>query len=290
MIDFQQFKCRSSSIVKVLANSSQNPILTDKQTARLKELRDKEQTNGGLPLRQAAEMAELLVKEGNGKKIVLSTTCIEYLMEVYAWETEQMIPVNKESLDNLTIRKGKMAEELGGLVLSVHDGVMYQVHKERIENDFITGEVDLFLGEHIYAATNISDIKNSFDYPTFLKKLHTGLEYGQKEQLQGYGDITGAQDLCVVNCLVNAPGDIIEEMKWKVLRKINAATFESQEFLAEWPRFERSMKFDHMPIELRVSKIKVEPFTDFERQRLYDRVKVCRDWLCNFHEQYTKLS
>lgn len=271
-----------------MSNSAVNPVLTVKQTLRLKELRDKEQKNGGLPPGQAAEVAELEVKEANGKKVVLSTTCIEYLMEVYAWETEGMIPVNKESLDVLSIRKGKMAEQVAGQVLSVVDNVEYRLHKERIENDFITGEIDLYLGEHVYAATNVTDIKNSFDYPTFLKKIHTGLESGQKEQLQGYGDITGAGDLYVANCLITAPKEIIDDMMWKVARKINAATFESPEFLEEWPKWERSMTFSHIPMQNRVSKIKVEPFNDFERQRLYDRVKVCREFLNQFHEQRLK--
>jgi hypothetical protein len=199
-----------------------------------------------------------------------------------------MIAVNKESLDNLSIRKGKMAEKVAGEVLSVVDDVEYLIHKDRISNDYLSGEIDLYLGEHVMAATNITDIKNSFDYLTFLKKIHTGLETGQKEQLQGYGDITGATDLVVANCLITAPREIIEDMMWKVAKKVNAATFESPEFLAEWPVFERSMIFHHIPLQRRVSKIKVEPFSAFERQRLYDRVKVCRDWLNKFHEEYTR--
>lgn len=285
MIDFQSFKVRCSAINKVQSNSSQNPILTDKQAIRLDELEKKE----SLTEKQKDEMAELLVKKDNGKKLVLSTTCIEYLMEAYAWETEQMIPVNKESLDVVQVRKGKMAEEVAGKILSVHDNELYLIHKDRISNEYLSGEIDLYLGKQVMAATNVTDIKNSFDYPTFLKKIHTGLETGQKEQIQGYGDITGAKDLFVANCLVNAPYEIVEEMRWKVAKKMNATTTESPEFLEEWPKWERSMSFSHMPIHQRVSKIKVEPFTDSERQKLYDRVKVCREWLQLFYEQRMSL-
>lgn len=283
---FENFKVRCSAINKVMSNSAQNPILTEKQGLRLDELEKKD----SLTEKQKEEMAELLVKKDNGKKVILSTTCIEYLMEAYAWETEGMIAVNKEALDVLSIRKGKMAEHIAGQVLSVVDNIEYLIHKERIENEYASGEIDLYTGAHVYAATNVTDIKNSFDYPTFLKKIHTGLETGQKEQVQGYGDITGARDLVVANCLISAPREIIEEMMWKVALKINAATFESPEFLAEWPKWERSMVFHHIPIQRRVTKIKVEPFTDFEQQRLYDRVKVCRDFLNLFHEQRMKLN
>lgn len=286
MIDFSQFKVRCSAINKVQSNSAQNPVLTEKQAIRLDELEKKE----SLTNKQQVEMAELLVKKDNGTQVILSTTCIEYLMEAYAWETQGMIPVNKESLDILSIRKGKTEESEARILLTRVDKLSYEVHKERISNEYLSGEIDLYVGEQVYAAENITDIKNSFDYPTFLKKIHTGLETGQREQVAGYGDITGAQELYIANCLVDCPFEVIEEMRWKVAKKMNAVTLESPEFLAEWPKWERSMIFNHIPIQQRVSKIKVEPFSEFERQKLYDRVKICREWLNNFHEQYQKLS
>ena len=50
------------------------------------------------------------------------------------------------------------------------------------------------------------------------------------------------------------------------------------------------MRFDHMPVHKRVHKIKIEPFSEFERQKLYDRVKIGRDWLNEFHEKYKRLN
>jgi hypothetical protein len=167
---------------------------------------------------------------------------------------------------------------------------LYKVHKDRIYNDYLSGEIDLYLGESVYEATVLPDIKNAFDYPTYLKKINNGLENGQKQQIQGYCDITGAKTGFIANCLVDNPDEIIEEYKWKVLKKINAATTESPEFLEEWEKWERSMKFSHIPPNQRVSKIYVEPFTEFERQKVYDRVKICREWLNSFHETFVKLN
>ena len=288
-MDFSNFKVRCSAIRKVLSNSQSNPILTENQKIRLSELESKLDA-GKITEKQKEELAELQVKQENGKKIVLSDTCIEYLMDVYAWETEQMIPVSRESLDLLTTKKGKVGEEEGLLLLSRVAKQFYKTHKERIYNEYLSGEIDAYVGDHVYAATLISDIKNSWDYPIFLKKLHTGLEIGQKEQIQGYCDITGAGEGEIANTLVSATDDIIDEMKWKVLRKICAATTESPEFIEVWPKWERSMRFNHIPIHKRVSRLKVERFTEFERQRLYDKVKICREWLNNFHETYQKLN
>jgi len=290
VISFDSFKVRCSQIVAALSNSRSNPILTENQEARIKELNDKLQEKGKITEKQQAELAELQVKEENSKKVVLSDTYIAYLMAEYAWITEGMIAVNKESMELLAIQKGREGENEAVTLLMRVDKQPYQIHKERIYNDYLSGEIDIYLGEHVYAATNITDIKNSWDYPTFLKKINTGLENGQKEQVQGYCDITGAGEGYIANTLISNPEHIIEEMRWRVTKKIGATTPESPEMLKEWPKWERSMRFDHIPPNKRVHKIKVEPFTEFEKQKLYDRVKFGRDWLNQFHEKYQVLN
>jgi len=209
-------------------------------------------------------------------------------MEVYSWETEGMVSLNKEALETMPMLKGKVGEKEAGLLLSIADGETYLSNKDRIFNDYLSGEIDLYLGDHVYAAKNITDIKISFDYPIYLKKLHTGLESGQMEQLQGYGDISTAKELYVANCLVSFTPEMVEDMKWKIMRKTGAVTEESPEFKELWKTFERSMFYDHIHPNLRVSKIKIEPFTEFERTKLYDRVKYCRDFLYKFYEERKK--
>ncbi len=281
MVNWDKFKCRCSAIKKMLSNGTEGQQITEKQQKELKRLQEKERTD-----RQEEEMQRLLKLKANSGNVVLGATCIEYLMEVYAWETQGMISVSKESVDAMQLRKGKEGEHEAGKLLMKVDGEFYLQHKERISNDYLSGEIDYYLGESIYKAKNITDIKNSFDYPTFLKKINNGLENGQREQLAGYGDITGAPDLFIANCLISFTPQMIEDMKWKVLRKTGAATEESIEFLEEWVKFYRSMVFDHMNPELRVFKIKVEPFSKFDQQKVYDRVKYCRDWLWKFDESY----
>lgn len=283
-IDWQNFKCRCSAISKLLTNGADGRQITEKQLVELKKLEEKERT-----IAQNEEMLRLQQLKANSGKVVLGDTAISYLMEVYAMETEGMISLNRESLDVMPIRKGKIGEAEAGILLSVVDGELYESHKERIYNDYLSGEIDFYLGEQIYAAKNITDIKNAFDYPTYLKKLHTGLEAGQKEQLQGYGDISGAQELYIANCLISFTPDMIEDMKWKIMRKMNVATDENTEFKDEWQIFQKSMIFDHLNPKLRVNKIKIEPFSEFEKQKIYDRVKYGRDFLSNFHEERLRI-
>lgn len=281
MTNWNNIKIRASALHKIMANSRSNPQLTELQAKKLSELESKDV----LTEKQKEEMAELLVKKANGSKVILSDGCIEYLMEVYAWETERMIPVGKESLDILQTRKGRECEDDAVQLLNVHDGETYKVHKERINNDFLSGEIDIYLGESVYAATNVTDIKNAFDYPGFLKKINNGLENGQEYQMKAYGDITGSNELFIANTLVTASPEVMIEMQWKVAKKMNAVTLESPEFLEEWKKWEHSMTFDNLPIQKRVHKIKVDPFTDTERQKVYDRVKVCREFLFKFDQE-----
>lgn len=283
---FSHFKCRCSAIVKMMASSRSNPQLTDLQAKKLAELEGKDT----LTVKQQEELAALLIKKENGNKVILSDTCIEYLMEWYAFDQYGMIPMNKETLELLQIKKGKMAEIQAGNLLMIVDNEIYEQHKERIENDYLSGEVDYYFGRSIMEAEKIFDIKNSFDYPTFLKKINNGLENGQKEQVQGYCDITGAREGYIVNCLVDNPDEIIEEMRWKLAKRLNAVTVESPDFIKEWEVWERSMRFSQIPHNLRVNKIPVQPFTDFERQKVYDRVKICREYLAQFHETYSQFN
>lgn len=289
-INFNDFKVRCSGIKKVLANSQSNPQLTEKQAVTLAGYWEKLEDGIELTEKQKADMASLIEKEKNGSKIILSDTCIEYLMTEYAWKTEGMISVNKEAMDLVAMKKGKEVEAMSGKLLSLIDDVEYKVHKERIYNNFLSGEIDFYHGESVYNATRIVDNKASWDYPIFLKKLHTGLESGQKEQVQGYCDITGASEGYIANTLVDTPDEIIEEMQYRLAKKMGCVTTEEPDFLKTWIIWKNSMKFTKIPIHKRVHKIKIEPFSDFEREKLYDRVKVCREWLNNFHESYQKLN
>ncbi len=273
----QTFKCRCSSISKLLSNSRSNPVLTELQVKELDGLREKLD----LTSKQKDRYTELRIKEENGKKVILSDSCIEVLMLWYAWETEGMIATGKESLDILAMKHGKQAEMESIALLSIYDGELYLQHKERIENDYLSGEIDCYLGKDVYSATNVTDIKNCFDYPTFLKKIHTEVENGHEFQLGGYGDITGAKELHIAYTVVNASQEILEDMKYKVAKKLGALTTESPEFLEEWKKWYRSMVFSDMNPKKRVHKIKVEPFSEIRRQQVYDRVKICREWLEN---------
>lgn len=285
-VNFDDFKCRCSAITKMMANSQSNPILTEKQAVRMKELEDKPTLTENMKL----ELADLQIKKDNGSKVILSDTCIDYLMEWYSWETTGKIPVDREAMDIQYTRKGKSTENDCISLLSRVDKVIYTKNEKRESNEYLSGIPDIYLGSELMAATKIVDNKSLWDYPGFLKCIHKKPENGYVDQIGGYCDITGATKGEIAKTLVNMPVEIVMDYEYRLLKKMNLVTTESPEFQEEWKKWERSMHFDDIPKELRVYKIPVEPFTPERKQKIYDRVKICRQWLFTFHEQYQKLN
>lgn len=286
------FKCRCSAISKIMSNSRSNPVLTEKQEIELKRLRDI-QSEGlkELTVKQSADLVLLEEKERNGTKVVLSDSCRNYLIEWYCYEVMGYKSVEKEAVrDVMWLKKGRLVENDSIALLSVVDNKIYSKHEGRIANDYLTGEPDIVVGG-LENAQKIIDIKSVWDYPGFLTKVALQEENnGYINQVQGYMDITGAPIGEVAYCLVDMPEVIRNDFKKKLFYSGDFVTEESPEFLELWHDLEHSMTFMSIPHELRVYKHPVEPFSHQERQKLYDRVKYCRDWLSEFHEKHIGMS
>lgn len=290
--DPTKFKARCSSIHTVMAMGKGSELLTEKQKAKLEELENKIFLTESMK----EELARLQLKKDNGNKIVISDGCVTYLTEWYAWETQKMVKMSKEVMETPQMQKGIYVETDSLDLLCSVDRVVYKENRDadggrqRVENEYLSGEVDCYVGNSIMEAEIVPDIKSIWDYPTFLGKTLDDLSHPNNWQLKGYGDITGAKKMFVANCLVNTPAHIVYDMRQRLLRKLNCISDESPEFIEKWEVLEHSMTFDTIPARQRVYKKDVEPLTPEQKQYLYDRVKACRDWLFDFHEQYEKLN
>lgn len=291
-INFNNFKARCSQISSVLAENSESAKLTDKQLEKMKELDGKENITN----KQKEELALLQLKEKNSKVVMLSATYIGYLMKEYAFLTEGMIKVDK-NFENLQMINGTLVEHDSLVTLIQATGKPYMPNineegeQDTVQNEFLKGKPDAYLGNSLMEAEEIPDIKSSFDYVLFLEKIHTPLTKPNKNQIQGYLDITGAKIGFIADCLSNTHKDVVESLKWKLLKELEgiAATEESPEFKKQWEIILRSTNFSNLSAKLRTNIKPVPLFTDFEQQFLYDQVKRGRDFLNNFYEQRQKL-
>lgn len=294
-IDWNRWKCRCSAISKMMANSKDNAPLTEIQEKRLLEL-DEKTNAGNITEKQGIEFTVLLQKRSKARNVILSDTCIAYLVEAYAWETERMCSITKE-MDVEYFERGRKTEPESIELLKEVDNCSYTKNETRFENDFLSGIPDVIeikemigVAGPIFYASSIWDIKSTKDYPTFLYKMHKGLDAGNEDQLKGYGDILECGDLGVAFTLPTMPESNRAGYKIKLAYKMNAAIDQDPEFEKAWANLERSMIFDHMSANRRVYKIPVAPFTTNEQSAVYERVKVCREWLQIFHQTYIKLN
>lgn len=286
--DWDKWKARCSSIGKIMANSRDNPPITEIQKKKMAELMDRVHL-GNITPKQKEELAVLVAKEENSKNVVLSDSCIGYLVEAYAWETEGMFSVTKD-LDIEYIQKGRLGEEEGIKLLSIVDGQEYKKNTERVCNDFLTGEPDVFSGEKVMQSEIIQDTKLSWDYPGFLYKMQKPVDPLNDFQLKGYTDITGATSSFVSHVLITTPESIRNSYKHRLFYQMDCVTEESPQFVAAWTKLERAMIFDHIPVHKRVYKMPVEIFTETQQQAVYERVRLCRGWLAQFHERMLQLN
>lgn len=288
-IDWSKWLCRCSSISKILTNGKGSEPVTEKQWETIRET-EKKIENGTATEKQKLEYARLLQKDENSKQVALGDTAVAYLLEAYAWETEKMCSITKE-MDVEYFERGRKTEPESIELLMEVDTEPYVKNEYRFENDFLSGIPDILQISNDYEqCRKVRDIKSCKDYPTFLYKIHKGLDPGNREQLQGYGDILECGDLGVAFTLPTMPESIREGYKYRLAQKMDEVTTESPKFLKAWAELERSMIFDHMPAAKRVYKIPVSPFEKQEQQSVYERVKHCREWLNNFHESFLKLN
>lgn len=294
--NWDHWKCRCSSISKIMTNGRGSEPLTPKQWETIKEIEGKIES-GKATEKQKLELARLIQKDRDSQKVTLGDTAIAYLLEAYAWETEKMCSITKE-MDVEYFDRGRRTEQESINLLKKVDKVDYLKNEYRFENDFLSGIPDVLslhavlddLNDGPPSVARIKDIKSCKDYPAFLYKIHKGLDPGNRDQLAGYGDILECEDLAVVFTLPTMPASIREGYKMKLAYKMNAAIDQDKEFEAAWVNLERSMIFDHMPASKRVFKVPVQPFTPEEKNSVYERVKHAREWLFNFNEQYLKLN
>jgi hypothetical protein len=283
--DWSKWKCRCSGINAMMITARGSEPLTDKQWETVKELGAK-MDSGKATDKQKLEYARLLQKNEDSKTVVLGDSAVAYLLECYAWETQGMKSITKE-FHVESFERGRKTEPESIELLSFVDNYPYKKNEERLSNDFLTGIKDVYRGDDHRRPKAIGDIKSCGDYPTFLYKIHKGLDAGVTEQIAGYGDIDQCGDLFAAFTLPNMPESMRQGYKFRLASKLDVIDVDHT---PEWKEMERSMIFDSIPHEKRVFKIPVDPFTIPEQQAVYERVKHCRDWLNNFHEMYQKLN
>lgn len=212
---------------------------------------------------------------------LLSKSAQKHLIDVYIAEKYG----RKRDIQTKQMKKGTFAEEDSIDLLSRYLKKHLLKNEERIKNDFVTGLPDIYEGESIYNADEITDIKSSYDLWTFLGNLPDKLDSIYYWQLQGYMWLTGAKKAKIAYCLVNAPEFIIQQEKYSLLRKLDVATDENPLFVKEAAKLEFNLKFDDISFEERVLLFPIERNED-DILRIEQKVLKAREFLSQIQQKH----
>lgn len=252
-------------------------------------------TNANEMLFRASSMGAIMSGCKKGWDVENSLTCKRKLVEMFRQEVWQ----RRYDKSNKYVKKGiEVENDSITLYCRVKKGEMFKKNTIRLNNEFFTGELDLYRGESITKATRIVDIKSSYDWTTFPSICDTEVDDNYEYQGLVYMDLTGAGLHTVAHCLVNTPAHLITTEKWRKRGEMGIIDTETEEFieacieieknhifdmglfLKEYPYFEfhcKDWNYD-IPMIERVHELDVVR-DDKKIARMKERIDECRIWM-----------
>lgn len=208
---------------------------------------------------RCSQLGKLMTNDRTGKG--LGEVAKELIINVWI---EQKFK-RYELITSKFMEKGKQREEDAITLLSLTKNEFYKKNSERLSNNFITGEPDIFKGENILNAEEIFDTKTSWSANTFFKSINQPLPKDYVMQGHGYMWLTGAARHTVAYCLVNGTLEAINDEKRKAQWKYGLDFETDENYLNEIKQIEINHIFDMQSFK------KEYPFYDFENDVwLYD--------------------
>ncbi len=232
---------------------------------------------------------------GYADKDALPVGAITALNQIW-WEE---VYNRREEIKSKYLSKGIEREEDAITLLCRNLGFLLKKNEERLNNKFITGLPDLFLGEAIMKCEAGWDTKCSFTWKTFPKnEVAKNIDY--EWQNQGYMGLTGAKVWSTCYCLVNSSPNTIDDEKKSMYFKEKFFDESNPEYLEKCKRIEQDhivdlasfkKEFPHydlstpvsewkydIPMKSRVRIVKYER-DEIKISQIYARVKLARKYL-----------
>lgn len=245
-----KFRCSGLGAIMTDAKEKSNKEKFDEATVNLAKYKSEyasmnaETKTAQKKLLQIQKTNQLLIDLESVKDVVnLSETCKKELIKVYAKEKHSRY----EELKNKYLDKGNEREPDATTLLSLTMKTMFRQNRVRLNNDFASGEPDLYEGESIYKAKKTLDTKCSWSLITFLEAKLDNLNSDYDWQGQGYMWLTGAEEHTVAYCLVNGTfkylNDQIRSIGWK-MGILDGDVSEDADYIKKIQQLERNHIFD----------------------------------------------
>jgi lysyl-tRNA synthetase class I len=260
--------------------------ITDKQLVEIAQLQNKSLVKP-LTEKQVETLAQLVLKREQSETEPLSEACMSSLLELYS-----IMRYGRRFRDKgqfvKQIKKGTSVEEDSLDLIAKLDNQLYKKNEERLQNEWLTGIPDTFLGDTIYTAQWIEDVKSSWDLETFLPNIGKELNSDYEWQLQGYFDLTGAPEGGISFCLVNTPESLINDEKYRLLKQLDVATEEDPLYKELAAEIDLRCTFDDIPENERRIRFTVKR-DDARIEKIHKKVGRARKWLQDYHNDHMKI-
>ncbi|WP_207425970.1 hypothetical protein [Pedobacter sp. SYSU D00535] len=193
----------------------------------------------------------------------------------------------QEDVNNKFIEKGLAVEEDAITLYSRVTKKFYKKNDQRLFNDYIQGEPDIFQGESIEKADVVKDIKSSWSIFTFLRTYGKKINPLYEWQGVGYSWLTGAKEASVAYCLVNTPLPLIEAEKRKLWYQLGQPSETDKNYQEACEALEKSLTYDDIPLQQRVLEYTIE-IKEESIGQIIPKVTKAREYLVSLQEELLK--
>lgn len=213
----------------------------------------------------------------------LSESALTHLTDVFIREKYG----RQTDIRNKFIEKGLAVEEDSITLYSRVKKTFFKKNETHLGNDYVKGTPDLFTGETIHKATQIIDVKSSWDIFSYFRnfsKKPSSLYYWQ---LQTYMWLTGAETSSLAYCLVNTPEMMIRDEQKKLFYAMACATEENELYREACDHIELAAIYDDVPMNERVLEF-IIPRDDKAIESIKAKVIKGREYLTELNEMISK--
>jgi len=215
-----------------------------------------------------------LMTESRSKSEPISETTKTHLVDVYVSE----VYGRHTDIFNKYISKGNAVEDDSITLFSRVNKEFFTKNEKHLSNDYIKGTPDLYRGSSIETATEIIDIKSSWDIFTYFRTRSKDMNKLYYWQLMGYMALTGAETATLAYCLVDTPDTLVNDEKRKLHWKMGLIDDQNPDFIEACEKIDKLSKYDDIPLKDKVYTINFER-NETDINRIYQRVMEAREWM-----------
>lgn len=298
MTDFNKVKIHCSTIYTTMADGRAKSNM-DLYLEACEELSKKQsyldllkKKDGIMGIRAAEAIKKLeiaipILELAKDMEQPLSKGCKTLLSGLYAFHKYHKWNPFKD-IGNRATEKGLVCEPEGIELVNKYYGLSLYKNEHRIENEWFSGLPDCIekVNDETIVIHDIKCPENIESFFSYLDSDEPPIQYYW--QMQGYMDLTGADEAKVHFCLVNSPLHQIQKSANNLLARMEVVSELDTRYVEAEKQLIMNLTYDDIP-----EKDKIITFTvkrnDDDIQRARRKAERCREYLIEFEKKHLHL-